>query len=119
MGFVFRSVFWLGIAMVALPPEARLGGGNGDTAEFRDVDIAEGIKTATATLWAAGDNLMNTCQTNPQLCKAGADLVNTSLAAAANAADGIARQLRSPSETSLATAEETNQKNKKILARVE
>ena len=118
VGFIFRTIFWLGLALVALPPEARLGGG-GNTAEFRNVDVALELKNAADTVWSSAAQIMSTCETNPQLCKAGADLVNTSLAAATDVAQDVAAQLVSEPHTTLAPAESRKPKSKKIQARVE
>ncbi len=118
MGFIFRTVFWLGLALVALPPEARLGGGD-DTTTFRDLDIAKELNGAADTVRAEVAQLMRTCETNPQLCKAGADLVNTSLAAATDMAEGMAVQLASAPEKPLAVAESLKPRSQKIQARVE
>lgn len=118
MGFIFRTIFWLGLALVALPPEARLGGGD-DMAEFRNIDVAAELKTAADAAWSRADQIMSTCETNPQLCKAGVDLVNTSLAAATDMAQGVAVQLVSAPAKPLATAESVKPRSQKIQARVE
>jgi hypothetical protein len=118
VGFIFRTIFWLGLALVALPPEARLGGGD-DTAEFRNVDVVAELKTVADTAWSRAGELMSTCETNPQLCKAGVDLVNSSLAAATDVAEGLAAQLVSEPAKPLATAESAKPRSQKIQARVE
>jgi hypothetical protein len=122
VGFIFRTIFWLSLALVALPPEARLGGGD-ETAEFRTADLARELAKAADVVWssasASAREIMATCETNPQLCKAGVDLVNTSLAAAADAANGVAVQLASEPEKPLALAESRKPRSEKIQARVE
>ena len=80
MGFIFRTIFWLGLATVILPPKARLGGDG--TADFRDVDISFELHNAVYGLWSLGAQAASACDTNPQLCKAGSDLVDASFAAA-------------------------------------
>ena len=77
MGFIFRTVFWLSLAIVIVPPQARLGGD--DTADFQQVDVGLELQNAGATLWSLGTAALNACETNPGLCKAGADLWNTTL----------------------------------------
>lgn len=118
MGFIFRTVFWLGLALVALPPEARLGGGD-DMTTFRDLNVAAEVNAVAETVRTQIGNLMSTCETNPQLCKAGADLVNNSLAAATDMAEGMAVQLASEPHKPLATAESAKPRSQKIQARVE
>jgi hypothetical protein len=117
MGFIFRTIFWLGLALVALPPEARLGGG--DTAEVRNLDVAAELKNAADTVMSSAAQIMSTCETNPQLCKAGSDLVNTSLAAATHVAENMAAQLVSAPHKPLAPAESAKPRSQKIQARVE
>ncbi|MFM9864494.1 MAG: hypothetical protein ACKVRO_12890 [Micropepsaceae bacterium] len=122
MGFIFRTVFFLSLALVALPPEARLGGGD-ETAEIRTADVANELAKAANVVWSSASSsareIMATCETNPQLCEAGVSLVNTSLAAAADAANGMAAQLASEPKKPLADAESAKPRSQKIQARVE
>ena len=75
MSFIFRTVFWLALAIVILPPDARIGGQ--DTADFRDVDIEMEAHNLSYTLWANASKIMEACDANPQLCKATKELWNT------------------------------------------
>jgi len=75
MGFIFRTVFWLALAIVILPPEARLGGGR--TADFSDVDPNAVLGEAAESASAIGDAVLNTCESNPGLCAAGQNLLDT------------------------------------------
>jgi hypothetical protein len=118
MSFIFRTVFWLGLAMVMLPPEARLGGGD-DMAEFRDLDVGLELQNAANAVLSVGNQAANVCETNPQLCKAGGDLANAALAAATTVATDVTGQLRSEAWKTLATAENDLPHGKKIQARVE
>jgi hypothetical protein len=122
VSFIFRTIFWLSLAMVALPPEARLGGGE-ETAEIRTADVARELANAAEIVWSSASSGMSeiwsTCETNPQLCKAGMDLVNTSLAAAADTANGLAVHLVSEADKPLAPAESEKPRSQKIQARVE
>ncbi len=117
MGFIFRTIFWLGLATVILPPKARMGGDG--TADFRDVDISFELHNAVYGLWSLGTQAASACDTNPQLCKAGSDLVDASFAAANTLAVDIAGRLASVSEEPLAGAETHVGPSKKIHARVE
>ena len=118
MGFIVRTIFWLGLAMAMLPPEARLGGGD-DAPNIRDVDVSLAMKNASETLQAWGSKVANVCETNPQLCKAGSDVVNSSLAAAANTAGTFAAALRDGTQMPLAPAKTVKQASQKFQARVE
>jgi hypothetical protein len=117
MGFIFRTIFWLGLATVILPPKARLGGDA--TADFRDVDIGLELHDAAYGLWSLGAQAASACETNPQLCKAGADLLDTSLAAANTMARDVAGRLASVPEEPLAGAETHSGPSKKVHVRVE
>ncbi|MBP6012639.1 MAG: hypothetical protein KBA31_10460 [Alphaproteobacteria bacterium] len=117
MGFIFRTVFWLGLAMVILPPKARLGGDG--AADFRDVDLGFELHNVTYGLWALGAQAANVCDTNPQLCEAGNDLVDASFAAANTLAVDIAGRFASVPKEPLASAETHFGPSKKIHARVE
>lgn len=75
MSFIFRTVFWLALAMVVLPPQSRIGGR--DVADFHDVDLALELHNASYTAWSLASGAMNACDTNPQLCSAAADLWQT------------------------------------------
>lgn len=117
MSFIFRTIFWLGLALAAVPPEMRLGGG--DTAEFRNVDVVKELTNAADIAWERTRQIAATCETNPQLCKAGVDLVNSSFAAATDMAEDMAGQLVSAPDKPLAVAESSKPRSKKIQARVE
>lgn len=117
MGFIFRSIFWLGLAVVILPPKERLGGTN--TADFRDIDVALELHNAAYSLWAAGSQAASICETNPQLCKAGGDLLNASFATAKGLSARMASSFASVPEEALADAENASHPSKKIHARVE
>jgi hypothetical protein len=118
VGFIFRTIFWLGLAMVVLPPEARLGGGS-DTAEFRDIDLADEFKNATDAVWSLGSQIANTCEANPQLCEAGAGMADAALATATNVATRVAEGMTDNAKNVLASAESAETTTKKIQARVE
>lgn len=117
MGFIFRSVFWLGLAVVILPPQQRLGGA--DTADFRDIDVGLELHSAAYSLWAMGAQAGSVCDTNPQLCEAGADLLSASFAAAKGVSAQLADRFASVPEEPLAGAENAQSPSKKIHARVE
>ncbi len=72
MSFIFRSVFWLALAIVVLPPEARIGGQ--EIADFRDVDIDYELHNAAYTAWSMASNAMEACEANPGLCEKAAKL---------------------------------------------
>lgn len=75
MSFIFRTIFWLALAVVVVPPEARMGGH--DTADFRDMDVGLELHNAAYTAWSMASASMQACNANPQLCKAATDLWQT------------------------------------------
>ena len=117
MGFIFRTVFWLGLAIVVIPPQARLGGG--DTADFEHVDLGLELQHAGSTLWSLGASALNACETNPELCKAGVDLWNTTLRTGASFAGDVRNQWeKAPAAPAKLAGTEPRPKTK-IQARVE
>jgi hypothetical protein len=78
MGFIFRTIFWLGLALVILPPHARLGAaaGDGDVA-WQDIDVGQELHNAAYAAWSLGVDAVSTCDTNPELCKTAASLWDT------------------------------------------
>ena len=117
MGFIFRTVFWLGLAIVVVPPQARLGGA--DTADFEQVDLALELRNAGSTLWSLGASAFNTCESNPGLCKAGADLWNTTLRTSTSLAADAQKQLEKAPILADRLAEAEPYPKSKIQARVE
>jgi hypothetical protein len=117
MGFILRTVFWLGLAVAILPPKARLGGA--DTADFDHVDIGIELQNATAAAWSFGASALRTCETNPQLCKAGNDLWKTTLATGTHLIAEMRNNLETQQVTQVAMAEPPARGKKKIQARVE
>ena len=85
MGFIFRTIFWLSLAIVVVPPEARLGGH--DTADFRNVDLEQEFHNAAFAAWSWTSNASVACDANPQLCHAAAGLWDATWKTAGNLAD--------------------------------
>ena len=117
MGFIFRTVFWLALALVIIPPQNRLGGD--DTADFEHVNVVSELQNAASGAWAFGMSFLKTCNTNPELCKAGQDLANTAVETttklAADARNGWQKGVAAPQKTAAAEPHHI----KKIQARVE
>ena len=117
MGFILRAVFWLALAMVLIPPQNRLGGD--DTADFRDVDVGLELHNAAYAAWTFGVKAMQTCDTNPELCKAGQDLLDTTLKTGANLATEVQNQWQKAADKPRQLAHNEPRPPKKIQARVE
>lgn len=114
MGFVFRSIFWLSLALVLVPPDARLGGD--EEVEWRDVDVGLELHNAAYALWGLAAQAADACESNPELCNAAGDLADTAVKTATKlATDTTARLTEAPPEP----AEIRAAPHKKIQARVE
>lgn len=120
MGFIFRTIFWLGLALVVLPPQARLGaaGGDGDVA-WQDINVGQELHNAAYAAWALGANAMSTCDTNPELCKTAASLWDTTVSTAANLTADANTRWNDAEEKPVILAENEPHPTKKIQARVE
>jgi hypothetical protein len=75
VSFIFRTIFWLTLAIVVLPPQQRLGGQ--ETADFEKVDLELELHNAAYTAWSLASNALNACDSNPQLCSSTAELWQT------------------------------------------
>ncbi len=75
MSFIFRTIFWLTLAIVVLPPQQRVGGR--DTADFNEIDVELELHNAGYAAWSLATNALNACDPNPELCKASAELWQT------------------------------------------
>jgi hypothetical protein len=117
MSFIFRTVFWLSLAIVLIPPEVRLGGG--ETADFDAVDLGREIGHAGTALWSLGAAALDTCETNPGLCKATADLWATTLRTGGALAADAQNQLEKSALPAIAPAGDEPRPKPKIQARVE
>lgn len=117
MGFIFRTIFWLGLAMVIVPPQARLGG-DGDVA-WQDVDVGQEVHDAAYAAWSLGVNAMSTCDTNPELCKTAASLWDTTTSTVANLTADVNARWTEEEAKAVKLAENEPRTPKKIQARVE
>ena len=97
MGFIFRTIFWLSLAIVVLPPQARLGGE--DTADFRNVDLELEFHNVAFAAWAWASRASVGCDSNPQLCHAAAGLWDTTWKTVGNLAVYV------PKDTTVETAD--------------
>jgi hypothetical protein len=114
MGFIFRTIFWLGLALVVVPPHARLGGD--EEVEWRDIDLALELHNASYALWGLTVDAASACEINPELCKAAEGLIDTTMkTATALVTETAARRDEDPVETPKPAAHRA----KKIQARVE
>lgn len=114
MGFIFRTIFWLGLALVVVPPHARLGGD--EEVEWRDIDLALELHNASYALWGLTVQAASACETNPELCKAAEGLIDTTVKTATSlVADTAARR----DEDAVEPRKPAPHRTKKIQARVE
>ena len=77
------------------------------------------LQNAASAAWSLGTGALNTCENNPELCKAGIDLWNTTLETSATLAGEVQNRWENPPKPPLKTAEVEPRAIKKIQARVE
>jgi hypothetical protein len=118
MGFIFRTVFWLSVAMIIVPPQARLGGGEGDV-DLRDIDLGYELHTAAYAAWGLVADAASACDANPELCKSATKLWDTTVKTAAGLGGELTEHWKDAEEKSGKLAENAEKTPKKIQARVE
>jgi hypothetical protein len=121
MGFILRSVFWLGLASIIVPAEARLGA-SADKASGKDIPVAEQLHDAAYAAWGFAVEVGKTCQSNPSLCEAGQNLVTTVGDTGASLLQEAQTRFIAPKNaqnTHLADASAHAQQHKKFQDRIE
>jgi hypothetical protein len=76
MGFILRSVFWLGLASIIVPAQMRLGGDSHAT-DGREATLNEQIHDTAYAMWGFASEVVKTCDSNPAFCDAGKNLITT------------------------------------------
>jgi hypothetical protein len=117
MGFIFRTIFWLGLALVIVPPHARLGA-DGDVA-WQDIDVGQELHNAAYAAWGLSVDALSACDTNPELCKTAANLWDTTVSTAANLTADVNARWKDADAKAVKLAENEHRSPKKIQARVE
>jgi hypothetical protein len=112
------SVFWLTLASLVVPVEARLGY-DAKGAGAREVPFTEQVHDAAYAAWGFATQLAQTCDTNPSLCAAGQNLMSTVTDTGASLLREAQSRL-SPAEKPRILAAATHaQPHKKFQARIE
>ena len=118
MGFILRSVFWLTLASIIVPAEARLGYGDKDAvgheASFRDQ-----VHDAAYAAWGFATRIAQTCDTNPALCAAGQNLMSTVTDTGASLLKEAQSRLSVPENPRVLEATSHVQQHRKFQARIE
>lgn len=118
MGFIFRTVFWLSVAMIVVPPQARLGGGDGDV-DWREVDLGYELHAAAYAAWGLVADAASACDANPELCKSAASLWDTTVKTATGLSAEIGERWKDADDNPGKLAENDAAVPQKIQARVE
>ena len=118
MGFIFRTVFWLSVAMIIVPPQARLGGGDGDV-DWRDIDLGYEVHAAAYAAWGLAVDAVSACDANPELCKSAANLWDTTVKTATGVGAELTERWKDADENAEKLAENTKASPAMIQARVE
>jgi hypothetical protein len=77
MGFLFKLCFWLGVAVMIMPPEDRPGQA---LAGAPQESIEDRFRIAVQSAVVFASEVASTCTTNPKLCEATAALAQTTAA---------------------------------------
>ena len=117
MGFILRSVFWLTLASIVIPVEARFGYDGNDTG--RDVPLSEQMHDAAYAAWGFAVQLGNACETNPSLCTAGQNLIDTVSETSSSLLQEAEARFMPPKKAHLADASTHAQQHKKFQDRIE
>jgi hypothetical protein len=118
MGFILRSVFWLALASIIVPAEARLGYDN-KAVPGREASLSEQMHDAAYAAWGFAVQVGKTCDTNPSFCAAGQDLISTMSDTGASLLQEAQTRLLQPQNTHLADAATQTQQHKKFQDRIE
>ena len=118
MGFILRSAFWLTLASIVVPVEARFGY-EGKSNDGRDVSVSEQVHDAAYAAWGFAVDVAHTCDTNPAVCAAGQNLISTVADTGASLLKDAQSRLSAPQTAHVADAAPHTGSHKKIQARVE
>jgi len=118
MGFILRSVFWLTLASIVVPVQARFGY-DGQDAPKRDASVSEQMHDAAYAAWGFAVQLGQTCDTNPSLCAAGQNLITTVTETGSSLLQEAQTRFTPPKNTHLADASTHAQQHKKFQDRIE
>ena len=118
MGFILRSVFWLTLASIVVPAQARLGYDATSTGG-REVPFSEQVHDAAYAAWGFATQLAQTCDTNPSLCAAGQNLMSTVTDTGASLLREAQSRLSPAEKPRILEAATHAQPHKKFQARIE
>lgn len=118
MGFILRSVFWLTLASIIVPAEARFGY-DAKSADAREGSFSVQMHDTAYAVWGMAAQLPKICDTNPGLCAAGENLVSTVSATGASLLKDAQSRLSAHDNPHVAEASPQVQQHKKFQARIE
>lgn len=119
MGFIFRAAFWLGLASILVPADARLGY-EGQTADGRPpAAIGDQIHDAVYAAWGFASELAQTCETNPSLCEAGQNLASTVAETGSALVIDIHERLTTAAQEHISAVPQAAERHAKFQARAE
>ena len=118
MGFILRSVFWLTLASIIVPAQARLGyDANGSSG--KEIPIAEQLHDAAYAAWGFAVEVGKTCESNPSVCDAGKNLITTVSDTGTSLLQEAQARFTGPKNTHVADASTHTQQHKKFQDRIE
>lgn len=119
MGFILRSVFWLTLASIIVPAEARFGYDGSGGASRADIPVSTQLHDAAYAAWGFAVQVGQTCETNPSLCEAGNNLISTVTDTGASLLEEAQARFIGPKDTNVADAAAHTQQHKKFQDRIE
>ncbi|MBI1212903.1 MAG: hypothetical protein GC190_15685 [Alphaproteobacteria bacterium] len=118
MGFILRSVFWLTLASIIVPAEARFGYDAND-ASGKEVPISEQMHDTAYAAWGFAVQVGKTCDSNPALCEAGQNLISTVTNTGSSLLEEAQAYFVEPQDAHVADASTHAQQHKKFQDRIE
>jgi hypothetical protein len=118
MRFILRSVFWLTLASIIVPAQARLGNDSAG-ASGKEIPVAEQLHDAAYAAWGFAVQVGKTCESNPSLCEAGQNLISTVTDTGTSLLEEAQARFVAPKNTHLADASTHAQQHKKFQDRIE
>lgn len=118
MGFILRSVFWLTLASIIVPAEARFGYDGSGTSRA-DIPVSAQLHDAAYAAWGFAVQVGETCESNPAFCEAGKNLISTVTDTGASLLEEAQARFVGPKDTHVADAATHAQQHKKFQDRIE
>ena len=118
MGFILRSVFWLGLASIIVPAQMRFGS-DGKGTDGHEISLSQQLHDTAYAAWGFATQVAGTCDSNPAFCDAGKNLVTTVADTGGSLLREAQARFAAPANTHFADAAPRAQQHKKFQDRIE